>query len=216
MFTAGPSYASAAVLPAIGDSKGAVELQYGPMYVVQENNVHFKGTGQWTEQNKTQVQAKAYGYSFSAQGLNATLWIEYDSKDSVKKEMLLLNDTVKIRHFGQYFPELYTAIAAKDSVTAVIRSYPRDQLAVRISADALSERWIRFIFAGNDKTCINMHSKIKGFEVIETSPGTIKKMMQPGKAAGCQFNGAADEYPAMEPGKKQTTIFCPSCIFPSD
>ena len=214
MFAAGPSHtASALALPAIGDAKSGIELQYGPTYVVQEDNVHFWTDRQWAEQNKMQVQAKAYGYPVSVRGLNATLWIEYDKQERVKKETLLLDGNVKIRNFGQYFPELHSAITEKDSVTAVIRNYPQDQLAVRISANARSERWVRFFFAGDDKTCINIHSKIKGFEITDVSPGTIKKLMKPGKTIGCQFNGEKCEFPADGAWQRTDNYFLPQLYF---
>ena len=170
MLAVGPGQAeSASVLPAIGALRSGVELQYGPAIVVQEDSTHYWTAKQWTEKNKTQLQAKAYGYPFSVPGLNATLWIEYDNKERVAREILLVDGNLKIRHFGQVFPDLHAAITAVDSEAAVIRSYPRDQLAVRMNKGVRPERWVRFFFSGDDKTCINMHSQISGFEIADVS-----------------------------------------------
>ncbi len=204
---------SASPLPAIGDAKGEVELRYGPAYAVQGDDARFWTDRQWTEQNKAQVMAKAYGYPFPIQGMNATIWIEYDKKDRVTRATLLVDGNLKIRNFGQYFPEVYTAITAKDSTTAIIRSYPRDQLAVRISKNAQSERWIRFVLADDDKTCVNMHSKIKGFEIAEISPGAIKELMKRGRAIGCQFNGEIGKYPADGTWQRVDNYFLPQLYF---
>ena len=214
MFVMGAIQAVAASpLPAIGDTQGEVELQYGPAYAVQGTDTRFWTDRQWTEQNKTQVRAKAYGYPFPIRGMNATLWIEYDKKNRVTQETLLVDGNLKIRNFGQYFPELYTAITAKDSATTLIRSYPRDQLAARIITNGRTERWIRFLFADDDKTCINMHSKIKGFEIAEISPDAIKGLMEPGRATGCQFNGKIGEYPADGTWHRVDNYFLPQLFF---
>ena len=175
MLAIGPGHAeSASVLPAIGAARNEVEVQYGPAIVVQEDNIHYWTDKQWAEKNKTDLQAKAYGYPFSAPGLTATLWIEYDKKDRVVKETLLLDGILKIRHFGQVFPELHAAITAEDSEADLIRSYPRDQLAVSMRKSVRTERWVRFFFTVDDKTCINMHSQIIGFEIADVSPGMGK------------------------------------------
>lgn len=214
IFVAGPSYtALASTLPAIGDAKSEVELQYGPMYVVQEDNVHFWTDRQWAEQHKTPMKAKAYGYLFSVHGITATLWVEYSKKDRVEKETLILDGNLKVRHFGQYFPELHTAITAKDSTTAVIRNYPRDQLAVKVNANVHSERWVRFFFIDDDKSCINMHSKIKGFEIAEIAPGTSERLMTTSKTIGCRFNGNVDEFPADGTWNRTDNYFMPQLYF---
>ena len=202
---------SASALPAMGDGKIGVESQYGQAVVMQEDRIHFWTDRQWAEQNKS--QAKAYGYHVSVHGLNATLWIEYDHKDRVEKEMLLLDGNVKIRHFGEYFPELYNAIKEQDSTVAVIRNYPRDQLAVRISANTQPERWVRFFFTDDDKTCINMHSKIKGFEIAEAAPAATQRRMKPGTASGCRFNGEIGEFPADGTWQRTDNYFLPRLYF---
>ena len=214
MFVAAPVHAVASsILPSIRDAKSGVELQYGPAYVIQEDNVHFWTDTQWAGQNKMHAQAKAYGYPFSVRGLNATLWIEYDKQDRVAKEILLFDGKLKIRNFEQYFPNMRTEMTDKDNATEVIRNYPQDQLAVRISADNRSERWVRFFFTGDDKTCINMHSKIRGFEITEVFPGTIKGLLKPGKAVGCQFNGKISEFPADGTWQRTDNYFLPQLYF---
>jgi len=56
LFVAGPiHWVSANNLPAIGDVKSEVELQYGPMVVVQEDGIHFWTDRQWAAQNKAQA-----------------------------------------------------------------------------------------------------------------------------------------------------------------
>jgi hypothetical protein len=214
MFVAAPVHAIAAsILPAIGDTQSGVELQYGPADVVQEDNAHFWTDTQWAEKNEMHVQAKAYGYPFSVRGLNATLWIEYDKQNRVAKETLLFDGYLKIRNFGQYFPKMHTEMTEKDNATVVIRNYPQDQLAVKINANTRSERWVRFFFTGDDKTCINMHSKIRGFEITEVSFGTIKGLMKQGKAIGCQFNGNICEFPADGTWQRTNNYFLPQLYF---
>lgn len=214
MFVAGPVGATTASdLPAIGDTRSSVEAQYGLAYIIQEDSTRFWTDGQWVEQNTKPVPAKAYGYPFSLRGLNATLWIEYDRENRVARESFLLADNLKIRHFGQYFPELYAAITAKDNVAAVIRSYPRDQLAVKINASGGAEEWIRFFFTNDDKTCVNMHSKIKGFEIAEVPIAAIKEQMKPGKALGCQFNGEIGEFPTDGTWQRADNYFLPQLYF---
>lgn len=214
ILVAGPGYAAAAsTLPAIGDAKSEVELQYGPAHVVQEDTVHYWTDRQWAEKQKAPLKAKAYGYPFSAHGINATLWVEYSNQERVGKETLLVDGNLKVRSFGQYFPELHTAITAKDNIAAVVRSYPRDQLAVRIDANVHSERWTRFFITEDDKTCINMHSKIKGFEIVEIVSGTSESLMKTRKAVGCQFNGNVDEFPADGTWKRTDNYFMPQLYF---
>jgi hypothetical protein len=205
------SAASEAVLPALGDSKSEVELQLGSPYVVQEESFRFWTDRQWAMQNK--VQAKAYGYPFSVRGINATLWIAYDRQNQVEKETLILDGNIKIRNFGQYFPGIHAAITERDSMTAVIRSYPTDQLAARMSANNGVERWVRFFFTTEDKTCVNMHSRITGFEITEAYPGAIKTKIQPEKIVGCQFNGTVAEFPTDGTWNSVDNYFLPQLFF---
>ena len=181
LIVAGVSGGEAAALPGIGEAKAAVETQYGAAYVVQEDTLHFRSGEEWRESLTVKPsQAKAYGYAILAQDKKGTLWVEYGSDERVQKETLLLEETVKIRHLGQYFPELQTALAAKDSLAVLLESYPRAQLAVRIGKTAEAERWVRFFVAGDGKTHINMHAEVKGFEITESSclPGEVKAPSQ--------------------------------------
>ena len=177
LIVAGVNSAEAAALPHLGDAKAAVEAQYGAAYVVQEDTLHFRNGEEWRESLKTKPsQAKAYGYASVTQGKKGTLWVEYGLDERVQKETLLLEENLKIRHFGQYFPELQAALTGKDSLAVILESYPRTQLAVRIGKTAEAERWVRFFVVGEGKTHINMHSEIKGFEITESSclPGEVK------------------------------------------
>lgn len=204
----------ASLLPALGDTKSEVELQYGRAYVLQEDNAHFWTEAQLAEKNELPMQAKAYGYAFSARGLNkATLWLEYDKQDRVSKETVLFDVELKIRNLGQYFPDLHAEMTGKDNAAVIIRNYPQDQLAVRLKAGNHSQRWVRFLFTGDDKTCINMHSKIRGFEITEISSDTIKGLMRPGKAAGCQFNRGICEFSADGTWQRTDNYFLPQLYF---
>lgn len=177
LIVAGVSSAEAAALPHLGEAKAAVEAQYGAAYVVQEDTLHFRNGEEWRESLKTKPsQAKAYGYAILAQDKKGTLWVEYNADERVKKETLLLEENLKIRHLGKYFQELQAALTAKDSLAVILESYPRTQLAVRIGKTAEAERWVRFFVVGEGKTHINMHSEIKGFEITESSclPGEVK------------------------------------------
>ena len=171
------AYGEAAALPVLGETKETVEAQYGSAYVVQEDTLHFRGGEEWQEIiSKKPSLAKAYGYASVTQGKKGTLWVEYGLDERVQKETLLLEENLKIPHFGQYFPELQAALTGKDSLAVILESYPRTQLAVRIGKTAEAERWVRFFVVGEGKTHINMHSEIKGFEITESSclPGEVK------------------------------------------
>ena len=198
-------------LPALGDSRSGVELQFGPPYVVQEDTTRFWTDSQWAMQNKS--LAKAYGYFFSAHGINATLWIAYDRQNQVEKETLILDGNTKIRDFGLHFPAIHAAIIEKGGTTAVIRNYPKDQLAARINMSNGVERWVRFFFTDDDKTCVNMHSKITGFEIAEISKGEITEKMKPGKIAGCQFNGTVAKFSADATWNRVDNCFLPQLFF---
>ena len=177
LIVAGVSGGEAAALPGIGEAKAVVETQYGTAYVVQEDTLHFRSGEEWRESVKVKPsQAKAYGYAILAQDKKGTLWVEYNADERVKKETLLLEENLKIRHLGKYFPELQAALTVKDSLAALLESYPRPQLAVRIGKTAEAERWVRFFVAGDGKTHINMHAEVKGFEITESSclPGEVK------------------------------------------
>jgi len=98
-------------------------------------------------------------------------------------------------------------------MTAVIRNYPQDQLAARINVSDGSERWVRFFFTDDDKTCINMHSKITGFEITEVSPGAVKEKIKPEKVVGCQFNGTVTEFPADGTWNNVDNYFLPQLFY---
>ncbi len=201
----------AAALPMLGESRTVVEQQHGPAYIVQEDKIHFYTDRQWREMGKK--RAKAYGYPLTVQEMHSTLWIEYDAQDRVANQMILLDGKIKIRYFGRYFPELQADLIAKDSAATVIRSYPRDQFAVRIQSGKEMERWVRFSFANDDKTCLNMHSQIQGFEITEGPPRSIAGTDKLETTVGCRFNGALGEFPADGTWQKTDNYFRPGLYF---
>ena len=202
---------TAAALPMPGESRTVVEQQHGPAYIVQEDKIRFYTDRQWREMGKK--RAKAYGYPLTLQEMHSTLWVEYDAQDRVANQRILLDGKIKIRHFGRYFPELQAALTVKDNVAAVIRTYPRDQFAVRIRSGKETERWIRFSFTNDDKTCLNMHSQIQGFEITEGSPQVIAGKDKAGTTVGCRFNGGFDEFPADGTWQKTDNYFRPGLYF---
>ena len=202
---------TAAALPMPGESRTLVEQQHGPAYIVQEDKLHFYTARQWREMGKK--RAKAYGYPLTVQEMHSTLWIEYDAQDRVANQMILLDGKIKIRYFGRYFPELQAELIAKDSAATVIRSYPRDQFAVRIRSGKEMERWVRFSFMNDDKTCLNMHSQIQGFEITEGPPRSIAGTGKLETTVGCRFNGAFGEFPADGTWQKTDNFFLPELYF---
>ena len=201
----------AAALPMLGESRTVVEQQHGPAYIVQEDKIHFYTDRQWREMGKK--RAKAYGYPLTVQEMHSTLWIEYDAQDRVANQMILLDGKIKIRYFGRYFPELQADLIAKDSAATVIRSYPRDQFAVGIGPGQATERWVRFFFTNDDKTCLNMHSKIHGLEITDAIPQTIIGPEKAGISVGCRFNGEIGEFPADGTWQRADNYFRPGLYF---
>lgn len=203
--------ASAAALPALGEPRKLVEQQHGPAYIVQEDKIHFYTDQQWRELGRK--RAKAYGYPLPVREMNSTLWIEYDAQERVATQMVILDGNIKIRSFGRYFPELHTALTANDSAAAVIRSYPRDQFAVGIRPGRAAERWVRFFFLNDDQTCLNMHSKIHGFEITAGVSQTIADPEKAGISVGCRFNGDFGEFPADGTWHRANNYFRPGLYF---
>ena len=203
--------AVAAELPALGESRKLVEQQHGPAYIVQEDKIHFYTDQQWRELGKK--RAKAYGYPLAVREMNSTLWVEYDAKDRVATQMVILDGNIKIRNFERYFPEFQAVLTTNDSVAAVIRSYPRDQFAVGIRSGKAAERWVRFFFTNDDPTCLNMHSKIQGFEITEGPPRTIAGPDKTKKTIGCRFNGEFGEFPADGTWQRADNYFRPGLYF---
>ena len=200
-----------AALPELGEPRTVLEKQFGPAYIVQEDKTHYYTDRQWRETGKK--RAKAYGYPLTVREMNSTLWVEFDAQDRVAKQMVILAGNIKIRNFGRYFPELHADLIANDTATAVIRSYPRDQYAVRIWSDKETERWVRFSFSSDDKTCLNMHSQIQGFEIAEGPPRTITGPDKTGRAIGCRFNGGVEEFPADGTWQRADNYFRPGLYF---
>ena len=203
--------AVAAELPALGESRKLVEQQHGSAYIVQEDKIHFYTDQQWRELGRK--RARAYGYSLAVREMKSTLWVEYDTQDRVAKQMVILDGNIKIRHFWRYFPELQEALTDNDSAAAVIRSYPRDQFAVRIRSGKEMKFWVRFFFTNDEKTCLNMHSKIHGFEITAGVSQTIAGPEKAGISVGCRFNGELGEFPADGTWHRADNYFRPGLYF---
>lgn len=215
ILTLGPGSAeAAALLPDIGDARAEVERQYGEAYLVQEDQFRIWNSREWEERSKTNpLQPKAYGYLFPIEGINATLWIEYDNKERVRKEMLLWEGTLKIRHFGQYFPDLYNDIVRQDSMAARVKGYPKEQLAVRIGKNGQAEQWIRFLVASDEKTRINMHTRIKGFELVDNSQDISETKVPIEGVSGKQAVKKVTAFPAEGTWEKVDNYFLSKLYF---
>lgn len=153
---------------AVGDSKKRIEQHYGSPDLVQDQSDRIWTVREWQEQRKD--NPKSYGYLTAVSGINASLWIEFNSNRQAVKETLLMDEAVKIRHFEQYFGDLYPVVISPDSKAVISIGFPRDQLGM-IARMGNSQQFIRFILTNDDKTKINMHSKIRGFEITEQPPG---------------------------------------------
>ena len=208
LFSAGLTPAAAA---AIGMSKGRLEQQYGPATVVQEDSAHFWTDKEWWKQGKN--QAKAYGYLTAVRGLNATLWVEYDRQDKAVKETLLLDGNIKIRHFEQYFSALNAVITAPDSTAAIIRGFPKDQLGIVTHASDRSLQVVRFFLSAEDKTCINMHSKIQGFEITAIDPGVVSEKLKTKERYECTLNENPGKIAAELEWRNADNYFLPEQYF---
>jgi len=162
---------------AIGDSESQIEQKYGEYFLVQDG---FKRI--WTQSDWKSVlngSAKAYGYRTLDREMNTTIWIEYNKQNRVVKETTLMDGNIKIRDFKNHFGELYTAITASDSAVFVNRTLPKGQLGVIVRIEDNKFYFIRFFMDKvDDNTKINMHSKIRGFEIAEIASDDIKKYLK--------------------------------------
>ena len=156
------------VRAAVGDGRGQMEQLYGTADLFQDRSGQFWTNEEWAAGNRG--QARAYGYRTEAGGLGSTLWIEYDGQDKVAKEIILLDENIKVRHFVRHFPELNNSITRPNSQAVVAASFPRNWLGV-IIGDGPDRMLITFFLAPEDKTAINMHSRIWGFAVTAYRPG---------------------------------------------
>ena len=152
----------------IGDSKNRIEQHYGSPDLVQDQAARIWTVREWQEQGTD--KPKSYGYVTKVGGINASLWIEFNSNNRVVKEILILDEAVKIRNFEQYFGELYPIVASPNSKAVISTGFAKDQLGI-IAQMGDSQQFIRFFLSSDDKTKINMHAKIWGFEITEQPPG---------------------------------------------
>mgnify|MGYP003607694039 CR=1 FL=1 len=156
------------VRAAVGDGRSQVEQVYGTAGLFQDRSGQFWTSEEWAAGRYG--HARAYGYRTETGGLKATLWIEYDSQDKVAKETILLDENIKVRHFARHFPDLYNSITGPNSQAVVAASFPRNWLGV-ITGDGPHRRLITFFLAPEDKTAINMHSRIWGFALTAYRTG---------------------------------------------
>jgi uncharacterized protein YuzE len=157
----------------IGNSKSQIEQRYGDYTLVQDGFNRIWTQNEW--KSALHSGAKAYGYMTTVKEMNATIWIEYNEQNQVVKETIIMDGSIKIRDFQNYFSELYTTITAADSSVFVIRTSPKEQLRVIVHKSDKKYNLIRFFMDNlNDNTKINMHSKIHGFEITEITSGDVK------------------------------------------
>ena len=160
---------TAPVRAAVGDGRSQVEQIYGTADLFQDRSGQFWTNEEWAAGSRG--QARAYGYRTEAGGLSATLWIECDGQDKVAKETILLDQNIKVRHFARHFSDLYNSITGPNSQAVVVASFPRNWLGVITGDGGPERRMITFFLAPEDKTAINMHSRIWGFAVTAYRPG---------------------------------------------
>lgn len=197
---------------AIGDSRENVEKRYGEVYFIQDAQSRVWSKDNWQQVPRNTV--KAFGYRTAAGGRQAIVWVEYNRQNKVAKETTILDSQLKIRDFKNYFPDLYTAVAARDSEIVVIKSVPKDQLGVIVRAPAKKLNLIRFYTDDlNDATKINMHSGIRGFEITEITAGEVKKRLA--GQQGNQYLASTDEKQVFPTGTwlKTDNYFRPELYF---
>ena len=153
---------------AVGDSKSRIEQSYGLPDLVQDQSARIWTIREWQKQGKD--NPKSYGYLTAVSGIDASLWIEFNSNNQAIKETLLLDEAIKIRNFEQHFADLYPVVTSPDSRAVISQGFPRDQLGI-IAHRGDSQQFIRFFLTSDDKTKINMHAKIWGFEITDSALG---------------------------------------------
>lgn len=163
--------ASGSVFAAIGDSKKTIESQYGPPCFIQDDTKRIWNRQDW--QTAGHGRAVAYGY-WDDNGWQSTHWIEYDEQERAVKETVLCNMEFRIRDFQQYFNKLYTDIVADNSAVFASRGFAGERLEAIIHTATGGLNRIRF-FMVPDNTRINMHSKMRGFEITDISEQTVRK-----------------------------------------
>jgi hypothetical protein len=164
----------------IGDSRSQITQQYGNFSLVQDSFYRIWTASEWQE--ASQGNAKAYGYR-PVNGLQATTWLEYDNQEKVVKETIIMDGNIKIREFANYFGNLYTELIAPDSAAFIISAFPKDQLGVIVRKSANKFNLVRFSLANvGDNTKINMHSRIKSFEIKKITAVDAQNYLKLNKA----------------------------------
>lgn len=165
----------------IGNSKNQIEQKYGDCFLIQDGSSRIWTQDEWNHSPNS--DAKAYGYMATSGKMNATIWIEYNKQKQVVKETTILDGSIKIRDLKKYFDELYTAIIAPDSAVFVIKALPQEQLGAVVQKSNKKINLIRFFMdKWDDDTKINMHSKIRGFEITEIASDDVKKFLRKSKS----------------------------------
>ncbi|MBP2652668.1 MAG: N-acetylmuramyl-L-alanine amidase, negative regulator of AmpC, AmpD [Firmicutes bacterium] len=163
----------------VGDTKKQIEQKYGSYFIVEDSAHQFWTPAEW--QNSSDRTAKSYGYMTPSGGLNQTIWVEYNSQDVVTKETTLVDGSIKIRNFKNYFSELHNQIIAPNSIVLTSASAPNSSLAVIIQNPAGKYNLITFFLDNDSQTKINMHTKIRGFEISAAPPSIVKTYMKKGE-----------------------------------
>jgi len=197
---------------AVGETKNQIEQKHGSYCFVEDSSRQFWTPSEW--QNIPGGKAKCYGYMTNAGGLIATMWIEYNNQDVVTKETTLMDHSIKIRDFKNYFSELYDKIIAPNSMVFTSDSAPNNRLAVIIKNHAGKFSLITFFLDNDSKTKINMHTKIRGFEISEASPAIVEDYIKKSEAANLNqsANTAYKAYPG-EDWIKTGNFFQPELYF---
>jgi hypothetical protein len=164
--------APAVVYAGLGDSKHQVEERYGAAYFIQDETKQIWTRQEW--QTGTHGKAVAYGYWSNAGKCYSTHWVEYDKQEKAVKETVLFGTELRIRDFRQYFKMIHDALAKENSIVFTKRFFSGDTLGAVVQADNNKLIYIRFLLVP-DSTKINIHSKISGFEITETTPQAIKR-----------------------------------------
>lgn len=169
-------FGDVSVEAALGETKNQIELQYGAPYLMEDQSGKMWNADEW--KSKGTSQPKAYGYQSATGDVTATVWIEYNRQYQVVKETVLFDKMIKIRHFNQFFGDLYGAITKPDSTALIIKAFPKDQIAIITRGADRSLQIVRFFTDQEDKTAINMHSKIRGFEMSAIDQATVNRNLK--------------------------------------
>lgn len=158
---------------ALGETKSQIEQQYGAPYLIEDQSGKMWTADEWKHNVKS--QAKAYGYQSTYGELTATVWMEYGRQNQVVKETVLFDTMIKVRNFEQYFADLYRDITKPDSTALIMKAFPKDQVGIVTRGADRSLQFVRFFTNPDDKTAVNMHTKIRGFEITSIDQATVNR-----------------------------------------